>query len=65
LSELQALADDLRQRALRGDETVSPDDIVRVTRLADLSVRRLFDKAKAVPLPAEPSLHDLQDGGAP
>jgi hypothetical protein len=60
-SELQALADELRQRALRGDETVSPDDIVRVTRLADLSVRRLFDKAKAPP-PDAPSLGELLNG---
>jgi hypothetical protein len=58
-AELQALADELRQRALRGDESVSPDDVVRVTRLADQSVRRLFEKAKAqVPQPTSPGLSD-------
>jgi hypothetical protein len=63
-AELRALVDEVRQRALRGDETVSPDDVVRVTRLADLSVRRLFDKTKTLPMHAGPSLGDLL-GGSP
>jgi hypothetical protein len=38
---LQALAEDAAARALRGDPKVAYDDVVRLSRLADISVRRL------------------------
>jgi hypothetical protein len=63
-AELQALADELRQRRLKGDEGVSPDDIVRLDRLADISVKRLqLDRVKAAP--SGPSLSDILREGAP
>jgi hypothetical protein len=40
-SELRALSEALRARALRGDEMVSADDIVRVERLAEQAERAL------------------------
>src|SRR5262245_31920594 len=40
-AQLQALAEAARARALRADPKVTLDDVVRLTRLADLSVRRL------------------------
>jgi len=40
-AQLTALAEDAAARALRADPTISLDDVVRLTRLADLSVRRL------------------------
>jgi hypothetical protein len=40
-AQLQALAEEARARALRADPKVSLDDLVRLTRLADISVRRL------------------------
>jgi hypothetical protein len=40
-SELVALAEHARTRLLRGELGVTPDDVVRMQRLADLSVRRL------------------------
>jgi hypothetical protein len=54
-SELGALAEDMRARALRG-ETVSADDIVRVQRLADAAVRSLHLDHKREP--NRPSLKD-------
>jgi hypothetical protein len=39
-SELVALVEDMRARALRGVE-INADDLVRMQRLADASVRRL------------------------
>jgi hypothetical protein len=38
---LQTLAEQAAVRALRGDTRVTYDDIVRLARLADISVRRL------------------------
>ena len=40
-ARLTALAEDAAARATRADPTISLDDVVRLTRLADLSVRRL------------------------
>jgi hypothetical protein len=40
-AQLTALAEDAAARALRADPKVTLDDVVRLTRLADLSVRRL------------------------
>jgi hypothetical protein len=40
-ARLTALAEDASARALRADPKVTLDDVVRLTRLADLSVRRL------------------------
>jgi hypothetical protein len=57
-AELQALAEDLRWRALRGDPDATPNAVVRITRLADLSVKRLqLDRHKAQP--GGPSLADI------
>jgi hypothetical protein len=39
--ELVALAEDLRARMLRADPNANADDVVRMQRLADASVRRL------------------------
>jgi hypothetical protein len=40
-AQLTALAEDAAARALRADPKVTLDDVVRLTRLADVSVRRL------------------------
>src|SRR5262245_21508769 len=40
-SEVVALADDLRNRRMCGDISVTPDDIVRTSRLGELLVRQL------------------------
>jgi len=40
-AELSALAEDLRARMLRGERDVCADDLVRMQRLADASVRAL------------------------
>jgi hypothetical protein len=65
-AELTALAENLRQRALRG-ERVPPDDIVRTARLADQSVRALRLDRRDKPDDG-PSLDDIMresGGGAP
>ena len=50
-SELCALVEDMRARALRGVD-VNADDLVRMQRLADLSVRRLaLPTGSTKPLP--------------
>ena len=47
-AELAALAESARARALRADPSVSMDDVVRLSRAADLAVRRLqLDRHKA------------------
>ena len=47
-AETTALSEDLRARALRG-ESVSPDDVLRSSRTADLMTRRLhLDRRKPV-----------------
>ena len=49
-SEVVALADDLRNRRMCGDNSVTPDDIVRTSRLGDLLTRRLhLDRHKQQP----------------
>jgi hypothetical protein len=54
-ARLTALAEDAAARALRADPKVSLDDVVRLTRLADLSVRRLhLDRRNTTP--ATPTL---------
>jgi hypothetical protein len=40
-AETVALSEDASSRALRADPKVTLDDVVRLTRLAELSVRRL------------------------
>jgi hypothetical protein len=56
-ARLTALAEDASARALRADPKVTLDDVVRLTRLADISVRRLnLDRHKA---PSGPSLADI------
>jgi hypothetical protein len=40
-AQLQALAEQLSARALREDPAVTSDDLVRLTRWADLAMRRL------------------------
>jgi hypothetical protein len=64
-ARLTALAEDASARALRGDPKVSLDDVVRLSRAADLAMRRLrLDQHRA---PTEPSLADYLrgHGGAP
>lgn len=66
-AELTTLAESLRQRALRG-EPVPPDDIVRVARLADQSVRALLRLGRPDKPAAGPSLDDIMaesNEGAP
>jgi hypothetical protein len=56
-AETTALAEDMRARMFRG-EHVSPDDVLRTTRTADLLTRKLhLDRHKAQP--SGPSLADL------
>jgi hypothetical protein len=66
-ARLTALAEDAAARATRADPKVSLDDVVRMTRLADLSVRRLhLDRRNTK---QQPSLADYLradgQGGAP
>jgi hypothetical protein len=55
-AELVALVEDMRARALRGTE-INADDLVRMQRLADLSVRRLA--LPSVASKPAPTLGDL------
>jgi hypothetical protein len=51
-AQLQALAEQAAARALRADPKVSLDDLVRLQRLADISVRRLrLDQRQTKPQP--------------
>jgi hypothetical protein len=51
-AELVALAEDLRARMLRADPSANADDVVRLQRLADASVRRLnLPSAASKPAP--------------
>ena len=66
-ARLTGLAEDAAARAARGDPKISLDDVVRLTRLADLSVRRLrLDERNTK---QQPSLADYLrsdgEGGAP
>jgi hypothetical protein len=56
-ARLTALAEAAAARALRADPKVSLDDVVRLTRLADISVRRLHLDRHMKPQSA-PSLAD-------
>jgi hypothetical protein len=60
-ARLTALAEEAAGRATRADPRVTLDDVVRLTRLADLSVRRLQLDRK----PDAPSLGDLLNGHDP
>jgi hypothetical protein len=60
-ARLQALAEDAAAKATRADPKVTLDDVVRLTRLADISVRRLQLDRK----PETPSLGDLLNGHDP
>src|SRR5262249_19204149 len=55
-AETTALSEDLRARMLRG-ESVSPDDVLRASRTADLLTRRLHLDRHTKP-PTTPSLRD-------
>lgn len=48
-AELTAIAEGLRERMLRADATVSPDDVVRAERLAQSAVRALRLPARTEP----------------
>ena len=61
-AELVAIAEDMRTRMLRG-ENVSADAIVRVQRLADMSIRRL-GLPSLQPQPTSPTLADIIGEGA-
>ena len=64
-ARLTALAEDAAARATRGDPKVTLDDVVRLTRLADVSVRRLhLDRRNAT---QQPKLSDYlaARGGEP
>jgi hypothetical protein len=57
-AELMALAEDMRARMFKGEPGALPDDVVRMQRLADISVGRLqLDRHK--PASSGPSLADL------
>ena len=64
-AELVALVEDMRARALRGVD-VNSDDLVRMQRLADLSVRRLNLPAAASKPALDPLSYarSLDDEGA-
>jgi hypothetical protein len=60
-ARLTALAEDAAARATRADPKVTLDDVVRLTRLADISVRRLnLDRRKPAP-----ALADIIRGAGP
>ena len=65
-ARLTALAEDAAARATRADPAISLDDVVRLTRLADISVRRLHLDQRTK---QQPSLADFLrshgEGGAP
>ena len=49
-ARLTALAEDASARAVRGDPNIALDDVVRISRTADLAVRRLhLDCPKSKP----------------
>ncbi len=62
-ARLTGLAEDASARALRGDPKIALDDVVRLQRLADLTVRRLrLDQHRK---PTQPSIADLLRGDRP
>ena len=58
-AELAALAEDARAKRLKGDTTITLDDVVRLDRLAEQSVRRL-GLPSAAGEPAETPAPDLR-----
>src|SRR5262245_52411317 len=62
-SELLALAEEMRSRMLRGAPDVCADDLVRVQRLADASLRAL--RLTAAPAKPAPTLGSLLRGERP
>jgi hypothetical protein len=62
-ARMQALAESTSARALRGDPNVSLDDVVRLSRWADLLVRRLRINERTVP--STPSLSSYLQRGEP
>src|SRR5262249_13111374 len=63
-AQLTALAEDAAARALRADPKVTLDDVVRLTRLADLSVRRLhLDRHNAKQAPTLADYLAARGGG--
>lgn len=59
-AQLTALAEAASARELRADPKVTLDDVVRLSRAADLAVRRLHLDRHAQP--ATPSLHEYLRG---
>lgn len=63
-ARLTALAESAAARALRADPRVTLDDVVRLTRLADVSVRRLhLDRHNATQAPTLASYLATRVGG--
>jgi hypothetical protein len=60
-AQLTALAEAASARALRADPKISLDDVVRLSRAADLAVRRLLDRREVKP--AAPSLAEYLSRG--
>jgi hypothetical protein len=59
-AEVTVLSEELRAKMLRG-ERVNTETVLRLTRTADMEVRRLgLGKAKAEAEPAGPSLADIE-----
>jgi hypothetical protein len=65
-ARLTALAEDATARATRADPRVSLDDLVRLTRLADISVRRLhLDRRNTAPQPKLSDYLAARGGSSP
>jgi hypothetical protein len=65
-ARLTALAEDAAARATRADPKITLDDVVRLTRLADLSVRRLRLDLRTKQQPSLSAfLRSHGEGGAP
>ena len=63
-ARLTALAEDAAARATRADPKVTLDDVVRLTRLADVSVRRLhLDQRTATQTPTLADYLTSRGGG--
>jgi hypothetical protein len=63
-AQLTALAEDAAAKATRADPKVSLDDVVRLTRLADISVRRLRLDQRNVKQPPKLSDYLAARGGS-
>lgn len=63
---LQALAEDAAARALRADPNVALDDVVRLSRLAEIATRRLrLDQRITTQAPTLGAYLAARDGSAP